>query len=176
MVARVAREFGGIRVDTGDWPVILMDLPAERIADADLRAALTYLEQLMRECERNREKCAQVTDASRIQTIPNASLRNIAGEWATSTLPLQKAVSAGGAIITPSSIIRGIITAVVWLYKPESPIAFFATRDEAMLQALLWLDEGRATLTPRLRTLRDKLTQQAKAQREKQPSGVSWRR
>jgi hypothetical protein len=172
MVARVVREFGGIRVDTTDWPVFVFELPVFALADSDIVLAFAYIEQIWRECQRNREKCSLITDASRPQALPPASQRKIAGDWAKGTAELQKIVSVGGACVTPSSIIRGIITAILWIYKPETPVAFFATRDEAMLQAIQWLDEAGVKLPPRLRELRAVLKTKPRA---RQSSGIGWR-
>jgi hypothetical protein len=172
MVARVAREFGGIRVDTTDWPVFVLELPEFRLVDSDIGLALGYVEQIWRECEKDHEKCCLVTDAGRIQAIPPASQRKLSADWAKGTSELQRAVSVGGACVTPSSIIRGIITAILWIYKPDRPVAFFATRDEAKLQAIQWLDEAGVRLPPRLRELREVLKTK---HRERQSSGLGWR-
>jgi hypothetical protein len=172
MVLRVLREFGGIRVDTTDWPVFVLELPEFRVPDADVNLALSYVEQIWRECEKAHEKCCLVTDAGRIQAIPPASQRKIAGEWAKGSAELQRVVSVGGVCVTPSSIIRGIITAILWIYKPDRPVAFFATRDEAKLQAIQWLDEAGVRLPPRLRDLREALKTK---HRERQSSGLGWR-
>jgi hypothetical protein len=176
VVARVVREFGDLRIATTDWPIILMDIPENRIADAELQAGLAYIEQILRECEKNHEKCAQITDMTRIHQLPPASQRKYAGDWVRDTAELQKATSVGGANITPSAILRGIITAIHWISKPPTPVAFFATRNEAMLQVVAWLDEARVPLPANLHSLRDALALQPKARREKQPSGWSWRR
>jgi hypothetical protein len=155
---------------------MLMDCGSFRDTDADLRGALVCLEEAMRECAKMREKCVQITDLSGVHHMPTATQRKIAGEWVKSTLELQKAVSLGGANVTPSSIVRGIVTAISWIGKPPTPVQFFATRHEATLQAFKWLEEGRVLLPPALMELRDKVTAEAKA-REKQASGWSgWRR
>jgi hypothetical protein len=172
MVARVLREFGGIRVDTTDWPVFVLEIPEFRLVDSDISLAVSYIEQIWRECEKDREKCCLVTDAGRIQAIPPASQRKLCADWAKRTAELQRVVSVGGACVTPSSIIRGIITAILWIYKPVNPVAFFATRDEAKLQAIQWLDEAGARLPPRLRELREVLKTK---HRERQSSGLGWR-
>jgi hypothetical protein len=190
VVARIVREFGGLRVETTEWPIIVMVMPEHHFSDQDVQAALVHLEQVMIECRNDREKCVQVTDASRMHALPPASQRKITGEWIKKTVDLQKAVSLGGVNVTPSAIIRGIITAIHWFHKPETPVAFVATRNEAMLQAMVWLEQARVVLPPRLRELREKLTSSpqrdrpsgpgastgAPGVREKQPSGWSWRR
>jgi hypothetical protein len=167
LVPRVLRAFGGMRIDTTDWPIILMDCGAFRDTDADLKSALDWLEQAMRECVKTREKCVQITDLSGVQRIPTAIQRKIAGDWVKSTLELQKATSLGGANVTPSSIVRGIVTAISWIQRPPTPVKYFATRGEATLQALKWLEEGNALLPPALQQLHDKLGREA-TEREEQ--------
>jgi hypothetical protein len=175
VVPHVVRDFGGIRIETTEWPIILMVMPADRSSDADVQSAVMHLEHIMVECKKDKEKCVQVTDASAMTTLPTASQRKITGEWIKRTIQLQREVSLGGANVTPSAIIRGIITAIHWFHKPETPVVFVATRDEAMRQAIQWLEEGRVLLPPRLRQMRDKFAATA-AQREKMSSGLGWRK
>jgi hypothetical protein len=176
LVPRVIRTFGGIRIDTTEWPIIMMDCGTFRDADADLQAALDCVEQVMRECTKTREKCVQVTDLSAVQRIPTAVQRKIAGDWVKATVELQKATSLGGANVTPSSIIRGIVTAISWLQRPPTPLKYFATRAEATLQALKWLEEGHVLLPPALRQLHDRLTTEARDREQQQAAAWGRRR
>jgi hypothetical protein len=176
LVPRVVRDFGGIRIETTEWPIILMVMPDHRLQDTDVQSAVMHLEQLMLECKRDKEKCVQVTDASAMTQLPPASQRKITGEWLKKTISLQREVSLGGANVTPSAIIRGIITAIHWFHKPETPVSFVSTRDEAMLQAIQWLEQARVTLPPRLRELREKIVAKAAPMRDRQQSGIGWRR
>ena len=153
-----------------------MVMPEHRLQDTDVQSAVMHLEQLMLECKRDKEKCVQVTDASAMTQLPPASQRKITGEWLKKTVPLQREVSLGGANVTPSAIIRGIITAIHWFHKPETPVVFVSTRDEAMLQAIVWLEQGRVILPQRLRDLRARIVSKAPPPREKQQSGLGWRR
>ncbi len=171
IVARVLREFGALRISTIDWPIILMDMPEGHVADSELRDALRYVEELLRACVAQRERCTQVTDLTRVKQIPTASQRRIAADWITKTLDLQREASLGGANVTPSAILRGIITAIQWVQRPPAPAEHFATRSEAMLQAIRWLDEGRVLLPPGLQELRKKL--ELELARDKQAS--RWR-
>ena len=176
MVPRVVRDFGGIRIDTTEWPIILMVMPEHRASDADVQSAVVHIEQIMLECKKDREKCVQVTDASAMTTLPTASQRKITGEWMKKTTELQREVSLGGANVTPSAIIRGIITAIHWFHKPETPVVFVATRDEGMLQAFRWFEQAKVSLPSHLREMRDKLTAKHSAPREKQTGGLGSRR
>jgi hypothetical protein len=173
MVAREVHDFGGIRIVTVDWPIMLMEITEHRVTDDDLRAALARFEAIMRECHQSREKFALVTDLSKLRHLPPASQRKIAADWVNSTSELQKVTNVGGANVTPSAIIRGIVTAIYWLARPATPAAFVATRDEAMQQAIRWLEQDGAPLPPSVVVLRDKLERQT---REKQRSAWSWPR
>jgi hypothetical protein len=156
MVPRIVRDFAGIRIDTTEWPILHMVMPEHRVADADVQLALSHIEQIMLECRKSREKCVQVTDVSAMTTLPAASQRKITGEWIKKTIHLQREVSLGGANVTPSAIIRGMITAIHWFHKPETPVVFVATREEAVLQAIQWFEDAKVPLSTHLREMREK--------------------
>src|SRR5262249_21123802 len=75
MGTHLSRDFGGVRVDTSDWPIIVMEFPEHRFPDADFEAALGQIEQIMQECRSSGHKCAQITDLTRMQQIAPASQR-----------------------------------------------------------------------------------------------------
>ncbi len=173
MPALIAREFGGARVDTTDWPIVLLEFPEQRVPDGDYEAALQYIEDVMRECQSKRLKCAQVTDISRMQQIANASQRKYAGEWLTRNTELIVATSVGGATVTPSAILRGLVTAVHWFHKPATASEFFATRDDAHRYVIGLLETARVSLPERVRLMRDRLMLRG-PQRPKQSSWLNW--
>jgi hypothetical protein len=176
VAAQLVREFCGVVVDTTNWPILLMEFPENRFPDSDFHASLAYIEQLMTECRSKGQKCAQVTDLTRMQQIAPASQRKYAGDWAQRNSALIVAASVGGATVTPSAILRGLVTAVHWFHKPPTPTEFLATRAEGLRFAIERLEEAHVTLPPRVRELRDKLAAQLPPMREKQPSGWSLRR
>ena len=151
MIARVVREFGTLRIETVDWPIILFELPERRFGDGEFADALDYIERLLREGQLYGEKSFQVTDLTRMQEIAPASQRKFVAEWTKRTVDLQKAASVGAANITPSPILRGLVTAVHWFQPPPNPTTFVATRKEAWAVALKALDAAKAPLSPALR-------------------------
>jgi hypothetical protein len=151
MGVRDTREFEGVRVDTSDWPIVLVDFPAEKMADATLHAVLDCLEAIMRDAERANEKIFVINDLTHIRLVPPASQRKFTGEWIERTASLSKATSVGAAQVTPSAILRGIITAVFWFHPSPSPSFFVATREEAFARAVHSLREAGAELPARLR-------------------------
>jgi hypothetical protein len=176
MAGGLVREFGGIRVDTNDWPVVVVEFPEHRVPDGDFEAALGAMEQVMRDCQAKREKCAQVTDIARVREIATASQRQYAGEWLKRNTQLVVATSVGGATVTPSAVLRGLITAVHWFHKPATPNAFVATREEGLRYVIGLLDEAHVALPERVRILRERLRLQAQPPRGKQSSWFSWPR
>jgi hypothetical protein len=174
--ALMVRDFGGVRVDTTDSPILLMEFPEHRLQDADFHAALESIEKLMRECRGQRDRCAQITDLTRMHEIAPASQRKCAGEWLKRNNELVLASSVGGATVTPSAILRGLVTAVHWFHKPDTGNDFFATRAEAQRHVIQRLEQARVSLPPRVCELRERLLLQLHPPREKQPSGLTWRR
>jgi hypothetical protein len=162
MVAAIARDFGGLRIDTTDWPIVLMEFPEHRLSDKDFHEGLLYVEQLWRECERLGLKSYQVIDFSRMSEMAPASQRKYAAEWIKSTETLVRLASVGGACVTPSSILRGIVTAILWLHKPPNPTEFFATRGQAYVHAIEQLERARVLLPARIAELRAQLAQSAR--------------
>jgi hypothetical protein len=175
VAAHLVRDFGGILVDTNDWPILVMEFPENRFPDTEFQASLDYIEHLMVECRSAGHKCAQITDLTRMQQIAPASQRKYAGEWAKRNSDLVVASSVGGATVTPSAILRGLVTAVHWFHRPPTPNAFLATRTDGQRYVIDLLAQAREFLPPRVCELRDRLAGQART-RDKLPSGLGWRR
>jgi hypothetical protein len=155
-VVKVARDFGGLRVDTLSWPIILLDCPEDRLPDSELDGALGWIEEILRGLKAG-DKCAQVTDLSRVRRTPPASQRQLAGRWLTRNAELLARTSVGGGAVTPSPILRGIVTAIYWFHKPATSIEFFATRPQALRYALRLLEQAKIPLGPRVLELRDEI-------------------
>jgi hypothetical protein len=143
VIVRVARDFGLVRVDTSDWPVLLLEFPEHRVEDVEFRDAMTHIEHTLLEAKSLGLKSFQVTDLTRMREIAPASQRKHAADWMKRTLPIQRAASVGGANVTPSTILRGLITAIYWFQPPPMPTTFVSTRKEAMLMAVRALEEAR---------------------------------
>jgi hypothetical protein len=150
LVVHLARNFDGVRVSTDDWPVILMDFDAGIVPDPALNDSLAYLEQLYTEARRDGARTFTITDLSRTHQLALANQRKVVSEWMTRTLQLQKAVCLGGAIVTPSTILRGLVTAIYWLVPPPVPSTFVATRREAYSASIKAFDAAGVLLSPAL--------------------------
>jgi hypothetical protein len=155
VVPRSAREFDGIRMETVDWPLVLMEFPEQRVSDAALHALLDHLEAVEREAVKAREKGFFITDLTRVREVAPASQRKYVGEWLKRTAPLQRAAGVGGANVAPSPILRGVITAVFWIKPPPTPSIFVATRNEAIFRGIEMLEAAGVPISERLREMRE---------------------
>jgi hypothetical protein len=152
---REDRVFGTIRLVSADWPIIWYQFPAEKVRDRELQSCLAYLEALMSEAARVREKLFFITDISQMREMPPANQRHFTAEWLKRTEGLARTASVGAAHVTPSVLLRGILTAVFWLSPPATPSTFVATREEAMLRGIRLLETEGARLSDRLVAYRE---------------------
>jgi hypothetical protein len=154
MVGGGDQEFGGLLVSTADWPIVVMELPESRLADSVVKAALDHLEATMTAVASREEKLFVVTDLTLVREIALPSQRKLTAEWMKRTCALAKAVSVGGAHVTPGALMRGVITALYWLEPPALPTVLVATRREALLLGVKKLEEAGVKIPSRLRSLR----------------------
>jgi hypothetical protein len=155
MATKRVHSIDGIAISTVDWPLIVTEFPEGRLADPALHAMFAYLETLMHEAIAGREKVYFITDLTRMHTLAPASQRKYAAEWMERTAPLSKQCSVGGAQVTPSSILRGLVTAIYWLSPPPTASVFVATRKEAVAGAVAALAAAGVPLPPHLLKLQD---------------------
>jgi hypothetical protein len=151
VIVRGVREFEGLRVLTDDWPVVVMEFPERVVSDSALESCLLHIEKLLSAAKEGGEKTYTITDLSRMYQIAPASQRKYVADWVSRTLLLQKAASIGGANVTPSTILRGIITAINWISPPPFPSVFVATRREAFAEAIKAFDAAHAPLPAAVR-------------------------
>jgi len=67
------------------------------------------------------------------------------------THALQMIASVGGANVTPSPLLRGLITAINWFQNPAMPAVSVATRREALVAAIEMLDAANVPIPEELR-------------------------
>jgi hypothetical protein len=151
--AGVVHEFGGIRVETVHWPIVLIEYPQTRVSDADFFQALARVEEVMHAAIAERRKTYVVTDITQVREIPPASQRKYAADFVKRTAHVSKAATLGTANVTPSSLLRGIMTAVYWVSPSPTPTVFMATRSEAYRYAIDVLERAGVALPPAVRKL-----------------------
>jgi hypothetical protein len=156
MAPRGDVDFGGIRSTAVDWPIVLTEFPSSAVSDDALRALLVHLEAALRDALAHKERLFFISDLTEMRQITPARQRQIAGQWMKQTFDLSKAASVGHATVTPSAVLRGIMTAVFWITPSPRPTFPVATRHEAMLKGIEMLTGENHLLSPRLIAYRDR--------------------
>jgi hypothetical protein len=109
----------------------------------------------MRDAVKTRQRVFILTDISSMRELAPASQRRYTAEWMKRVQPLSSVSAVGGATVTPSSILSGILTAIYWIQPPIGTMVTAATRHEAMLKGIELLEQQGVLLTPRLVAYRD---------------------
>ncbi len=117
---------GRVLVDSSRWPLLQVTLP-ENQTDAELQA---YLDELGEYRDRHEAYAVVVhLDAS---AGFSARQRRMQAEYIERGLQWSRKYLKGLAFVTQSSVRRGMLTAIFWIQKPESPYRIFSDADEAL--------------------------------------------
>lgn len=109
------------------WPIIVITVSDNMELDAYAKMFSEYEVLLKR-----KETCITLSDLRRINSRPNAKIRALAAERSREWRPLVERYSLGDARVLTSSIVRGALTAVGWLYQHPKPIKYFGTMGEGI--------------------------------------------
>ncbi len=131
---------GAIEVDESRWPLVVIRWPAELISDESIDAFLTRGRAHLA----RRERFASLHDGVRASGLNGKQRRRMA-EHVTENREALARYHAAAAIVAPSSLVRGIITAVNWVAPPPFPQETFATFAQAEAWLRTKLDAPRAT-------------------------------
>jgi hypothetical protein len=143
-----------IRVSTAYWPVVVFELPEGKISDANARAMFDCMEAVLSQGVKGRQKAFIVSDFTAVREIPPASQRKYAGEWLERNTQLCRAGSLGTAHVTPSAVLRGLITAIFWIHPSPTPSFCVRTLRDGVLKGIELLETSGAPLPPRLASFR----------------------
>lgn len=113
-------------VDDRRAPLYVTTYPKETTDDS-LRE---YLELQLAWLARLDEPVAWILDLSKLERS-TAARRSMFASYLRRFGSLARHHLAGAAIVAPSALVRGFVTAVFWVYRPTAPVSFFATLAEA---------------------------------------------
>lgn len=137
-------EKAGARLYLGLWPLVVIDLPtADR---ATYEAIFTEVE---RRVFAKRQPYVIVTDTRRVSAIPTADVRKYMADWMKQHE--KDNTSLGSATIVESSLVRGALTALYWLFEPPTPQYVAKDWRDAHAWALARFDAAQVPLRPSLR-------------------------
>jgi hypothetical protein len=126
-------------IDIAEAPLYVMRFPAHA-TDAQIREFCEHREAWARTAS---HRCAWVADLSRLAGV-SATQRKMFADHLKRFEAHDVAHNQGSAIVVPSAVLRGIMTAVFWLSPPKFPNQAFASIDAAMLWARQKLAESTA--------------------------------
>lgn len=81
---------------------------------------------------RRRESHASVFDTERVQGVPDAVVRKRLGEFVTESAKQSLESTVCVAIVIPSALLRGALTAVHWIGRPVVPVKTFPSIEGAV--------------------------------------------
>jgi hypothetical protein len=111
---------------TEHWPVVLTRVTGD-LSDADC----TALCEQWRTIFAKQETVVCITDAREARNRPSPKQRAMFAELGAALDAQIRKHSLGHATVVENALIRSVMTAVGWLYKPPVPQPFFTTMDDA---------------------------------------------
>jgi hypothetical protein len=104
------------------------------VTDEQLKRSLAEYNDMLCSFEREQRQLISFIDMSGMGDL-TAQQRRIQSDWNRSIQPVQKAVTLGIAFIAPSTVTRGMLTAVFWFSPPSAPYIICARMSEALTWA-----------------------------------------
>jgi len=127
---------GDIRIDTSGWPVVHVTFVGE-LEDA---AFTRYLEAMDGLLARPGQR-ALIYDASQTGGIP-ASLRKRKTDWLAHNRLRIAQCTLGLAFVLPNALVRGALTAILWVVPMPAPHVVVASVEQAREACDRWLDDA----------------------------------
>jgi hypothetical protein len=117
------------RFEDSRWPIVTLRF-SEESTDEEWRTLMDCL----RQCCSRRERFGVIADGARMKKMPTALQRKTGADlamWIKERYPDPPwPIIAWGNVIT-SPLVRGAVTAILWVAAPPYPQKAFATWDEA---------------------------------------------
>lgn len=127
----------GIHVDDAAWPLVVVSFRGA-ITDAQFAAYLQALEHNLERSERGQTKIAVLFDAAH-GGASSAAQRKAQSDWIALHYQRSAVWCVGYAFAIPSTIVRGMLQAILWFSPMPAPHTVVGTRSEgeAWLRAKL---------------------------------------
>lgn len=132
---------GSITIDEGRFPLVTVTFVGD-VSNDEFKAYLERLDRLLARGEPN----AMVMDARRSARSP-AIQRKLQADWIKEREALLRRLSCGTAFVITSPLVRGVLTAILWLQPMPQPHTVVATPEEAEAWAIAKLRARGLTVT-----------------------------
>ncbi len=120
---------GGITTDLSRWPIVVMTPPSRAMTDQEFK---DYLDWVERHITRRGETYTIINDVRRVPA-PSAAQRRFIAERMDRLRPFSARYCAGSVMVFESTLMRGIMTAISWMAKPDHPVKVCATVEDALV-------------------------------------------
>ena len=122
--------------------------PSGQPSDEELADSLQRITQLIQGEQRAQRKIVMIVDMRKAGAL-SANQRRIASAWMKEHLRSWKQVAVGSVFVITSPIVRGVLTALLWLQPLDMPHEVVGSLDEAMRWALERLEAERISVPAR---------------------------
>lgn len=137
-------ELGGARLYLGLWPIAIID-----VGNATKETYVALFAKVDELVIARRLPYVMLTDTRRVTEIPGADVRKFMSEWMKKNSVGH--TSLGSVTIVRSSLVRGALTALYWLFQPPNPQGAVMDWPEALAWSLTKLDAAGLRVEPMLR-------------------------
>ena len=126
--SREVASLAGVAFDMEAWPLVVMTCAQ------DMEGTVGSIRAFFEAAHARKEGFAILVDTRPVKTMPGPSWRRELTDWTSHpTVQLNSArYNVATAVIVPSALARGVLTAIGWLWKPASPVRGFAAPAEAI--------------------------------------------
>ncbi len=119
-----------IELDLTAWPVVVVTPPAGLVTDAELDS---FMADYRRRVTGRRELYSVVIDLRVSSGLTPTQRKRLSREMEEGEQ--RGYANCGGALIFSSTLMRGMLTAILWLKKPKHEMRICSTREEAVTWA-----------------------------------------
>jgi hypothetical protein len=135
-------DFSGAR-----YPLVILNVHGSGIEDAEFASYLSELGEQLARAERANEHLALIIDTLGATRAAPASQRRMQADWVKTNFERSRDHCAGVAFVINSPLVRGILTAILWMQRMPNPHCVFATRESAEAWCHARLDQCRLSMT-----------------------------
>ncbi len=120
----------GIKLDTSQWPVLIMTTP-EGLGETDASELREFMDLFYDFIREKKERYALVLNLLNMKNL-SSNRRQIHNLAQKSNKELTQKYCSCTALVFESAVLRGVLQAMFWMMKPSYPTKVFKTVEEAI--------------------------------------------
>lgn len=120
-----------VDIDVRLWPVVIVTPPQVVMTDALVETFMRDWTELLRQ---RTDPYVCINDLSTAPAMPPAQRRKMT-DWMNESQANLAAKCCGAAMVFDSLLMRGALTAMLWMFRPPYPTEVFKRREDAITWA-----------------------------------------